>query len=106
MKKFNQYLTYMAVAMLSAAFGSCKKEDSFLNAKPDQSLSVPSTLQDLQSLIHNEGIMNQHYPGLGQVSSDDSFVSTSFWNNQTASERNAYIWAKVIYNAGANVSDW
>ncbi|QEM04893.1 RagB/SusD family nutrient uptake outer membrane protein [Mucilaginibacter rubeus] len=102
---FYKTLFYTVVYYLLLCSG-CKKETDFLNAKPNEALAVPSTLNDLKSLLHNQGILNQHYPALGQISSDDSYVTTSFYNTTTTTERNAYIWAKQIYDPGANVGDW
>jgi len=102
-------ITFQKITLLiftAALFVACKKEDSFLNQKPNISLAVPSTLADLQGILHDEVILNDDYPVLGEIASDDYFVTTSDWNNQTTTARNAYIWAKTIYDPGTNVIDW
>ena len=84
----------------------CKKQDSFLDAKPNQALAIPSTLSDLQELIDNESVFNENYPSLGQISTDDYFIDPSFWTSRGTTEKNAYVWAKQIYPANSNVADW
>ncbi|RKR80561.1 SusD-like starch-binding protein associating with outer membrane [Mucilaginibacter gracilis] len=105
MKKQLKKFTYITL-IITTCMSSCKKQDQFLATKPDQALSVPNTLADLRSLEENEAIFNLNEPALGEISSDDFYVLTSYWNNLSTLERNSYIWAKQIYNAGANVSDW
>jgi len=106
MKKiFNTYLIFSLG--LFALLQSCKKENAFLDAKPNKALAVPSTLADLQGLIHNSGVFNEDYPVLGEVSTDDYYVTTSFWESDDEDEdRNAYIWAKNIFDPGANSDSW
>jgi len=79
-----------------------------LDQKPNIELAVPSTLADLQGLVHNQGVMNSDYPALGECSTDDFFVTSSTWNNDGYYDRNAYIWAKAIFdiNPGINDADW
>lgn len=86
--------------ILSIALFSCEKEDSFLDKKPIQSLTVPTTLQDFQEILNNESVFNSYSPSLGVMSGEDYYVTTSIWTNSTgtATERNAYLWAKEIYN--------
>ncbi|MCR8560764.1 RagB/SusD family nutrient uptake outer membrane protein [Mucilaginibacter sp. BJC16-A38] len=86
---------------------ACKKEDRFLAAKPDQQLFIPNTLTDLVNLIHNEQVFNTTDPGLGEIGTDDFFVTDAVWTGlSTTIDRNGYIWAKNVYDAGQNVSDW
>ncbi len=106
MKIIKYLLASFYLTLLVVLVSGCKKEDAFLNTKPNISLAVPSSLSDLQKLIHNQGILNQNYPVLGEIASDDYYVSSSLWDNQVAYQRNSYIWAKVVYDPGANVFDW
>lgn len=97
---------FFLLALASTIATGCKKQDEFLEAKPSASLAVPSSLADLQSLLQYESLFNSNDPALGQIASDDGYVSTSVWNSLTTLERNGYIWAKQVYDAGADVPDW
>lgn len=88
---------------------SCKKEDSFLGAKPNQALAVPSTLADLQNLLNDDQVFNRASdPALGEISSDDfSVQDDAFVALFLSAERNAYTWQNSIYDATlTQVSDW
>jgi hypothetical protein len=105
-KQFTIYGQLFMLSILLTGLTACKKQDDFLAAKPNTALAVPSTLADLQSLLQNESLFNSNDPSLGQISSDDGYVSTNDWNNLSGLERNGYIWNKTVYDAGANVADW
>jgi len=97
----------LSVAVLSVA--ACKKQDDFLNAKPNQSLEVPTTLADLQNLLNDENVFNRNCdPALGEISSDDFYVqNAAFSNLGTTLVTNAYTWNKTIYTASSTlVDDW
>ncbi|SDT68624.1 SusD family protein [Mucilaginibacter mallensis] len=106
MKDFTYLKACICFLLFAGVFSGCKKEDSFLNVKPNESLAVPSTLSDLQGIIHNQAVLNGNYPSLGEIACDDYYVSTSLWDNQGTTARNAYVWAKTVYDAGSNVPDW
>lgn len=83
---------------------SCKK--NFLEAKPDKSLVVPSTLKDFQALLDNTDIINSWMPYLGEIGSDDYYLQDDTWSSFTyPPEKNGYIWAKDIYE-GNSSADW
>ena len=84
----------------------CRKENSFLDAKPNQALAIPSSLNDLQLLINDESVFNRYYPSLGELSTDDYFIDASFWASGQGTEKNAYIWAKLLYPPNSGVGDW
>ena len=105
MKLFFLYLITSCIVFLPA----CKKTD-FLNAKPDQSLVVPSSLDDFQAILNNDFIMNgfgsSGYPVLGETGADDYFMSNDKYNNYLKpTYQNACIWNKDVFGAGA-VLDW
>jgi len=90
------------------SFNSCKKQDAFLEAKPNQALKTPTTLADLRTLLQNEDVFNnQPDPGLGQLASDDFLVQDEVFTGLPWSERNAYTWAKEVFDATTvQVNDW
>jgi len=85
----------------------CSKRDEFLNAKPQESLSTISSLDDAQNLLDNENLFNlASEPLLGELSSDDYYISDATWLEAPQNEQNAYLWAKQIYPVGKDVADW
>lgn len=87
---------------LSVVFWSC---DGFLDPKPDQSLLVPTTLDDMQALLDHNVVMNS-YGNLSSISSgefwttDDGFTGTA-----SLTVRAAYIWSDDLYPIGSS-PDW
>lgn len=84
---------------------SCKKQDDYLDAKTDDALAIPSTLNDVENLLHNEAVFNQSDPSLGMATCDEYYVPSSVWTTLLETERNAYIFEKDLYN-NAQVNDW
>ena len=102
MKKILLNLTVTVIFLLSI-MTSCRK--GYLDIKPDQALLVPQTIADLQALLNNTSIMNIG-PGLQVLATDEFHIPTAA-NLATLNslQRNAYIWAKDIYEGGTCV-DW
>lgn len=89
--------------------GSCKKEDKFLDAKPNQNLAIPSSLNDLVNLLNNETVFNRGAdPALGEISSDDFNVADIIYPNLSLNlERNTYTWQQTLYDATfTQIPDW
>jgi len=85
---------------------SCQKETDWLETKPNKALVVPTTLSDFQNLLNRESLFNVNDNALGFLAVEDYYVSYAVWQARaTATERNAYIWAKDIYE-GQSVTDW
>jgi hypothetical protein len=100
MKKFIN--TILIVSCLIVA--GCS--DDFLEKKPDKSLVVPTTLEDLQALLDNADRVMNIVPAIGMVASDDAFTTDNAWQGLfTATERNSYIWKDNIYE-GEACGDW
>lgn len=103
----NKNLILYIAAIICIITNGCNKAE-FLDAKPRTTISIPSTLQDLRQLLDNELVMNQGIT-LGDVSSDDYYLSASYWQNNVATtrgERNAYIWAEDIFEGQGAIPDW
>lgn len=83
---------------------ACQKSE-FLNKKPSTGIVAPTTLSDFTALLDNTVFLNCT-GGLGQLSADEYVVSDANWQTATATERNAYIWAKDIYAGDLNIPDW
>jgi len=77
-----------------------------MDAKPDKRAVVPSSLDDCQAMVDYTDVMNAYMPSLGEIGSDDFYVTYSVWNSLTgASERNAYVWAREMFDGGVSL-DW
>jgi starch-binding outer membrane protein, SusD/RagB family len=83
---------------------SCQKSP-FLNKKPNTDLIVPTTLADFQALLDNDLVIGLT-PVLGDVSADNFYLTTSFWQELDVVEKNAYVWAPDVYQGQGNVQDW
>ena len=96
-------LTKFFLTGIIAISAGCKK--NFLDAKPDKSLLIPSTLTDFQSLLDNNTVMNVG-TAINTIASDDIYTNSATLQSTTvASARNSYVWAKDIYE-GSTPSDW
>jgi tetratricopeptide (TPR) repeat protein len=78
----------MLLFWISGQLCSCQK---YLDAKPDKSLAVPTTLQDFRALMDFQGLTN-NFPYAGSIASDDYFVGLSDWQAFEVNPRNTYIW--------------
>src|SRR4051812_13964386 len=98
MRSFTLFILYFS-SFVSLCFYSCKKETEFLNGKPNQALALPSSLNDLQLILDNDGVFNFACdPSLGTISADEFYVTSDIWlAAATPTERNAYVFEKDIF---------
>ncbi|GAB2769914.1 RagB/SusD family nutrient uptake outer membrane protein [Rhabdobacter roseus] len=87
--------------LLAVGALSCQPFDAWLDVKRDRADVLPETLLDLQALLDNTLVFNQGYPLLGQVSADHLVVPDDRLNAISPAERNAYVWAKDVYEGAA-----
>jgi hypothetical protein len=67
--------------------------DSFLEVKPNQKMTVPSTLKDCDALLDDYYTMNNSYPVVGEIASDHYYLtSTSFEAITQNADRDSYLW--------------
>lgn len=96
-------LLFLTICFLAA---SCKKQNEWLDVKSNKADVVPASLQDFQALLDNDRVMNESYPVLGLISSDNYYVTYANWQSRaTAQERNTYLWLPDIYE-GESGFDW
>lgn len=91
--------------IIAALFGatSCNK---YLDAVPDKSLTVPTTLQDMTALLDNDIIAIYSNPALGEIGSDDYYLEYTTYQSRTPLiARNAYTWQTDVFQ-GNTVIDW
>lgn len=91
------YLILVAGIILMVLPG-CKK---FLDAKPDDSLAVPTTIAEAQALLDIYSIMNTTAPNLGAESDDDFYMSNNYFNSTTTNNQDNYLWKKDVVTDGA-----
>src|SRR6266550_3826786 len=88
---------------------SCKK-GGFLDTKPDQSISIPTSIAECQALLDNDAVMNGYgkagYPNLGFTGCDDYYVNGTQFAQFTATDQHAVVLAKDIYAPDEEVNDW
>src|SRR5690349_1488261 len=95
-----------SIKLLALLFCLASCGDDFLERKSDKSIIVPTTYEDLQSLLDNNVDAFNIDPGMGFIGSDDYTIEEMYWEYlYTATERNGYIWNKEIYE-GETGYDW
>lgn len=102
--KYQYVMTFFIVSCLLMA--GCGK--SFLNPKPNSSIINPTSIQDYQNLLENDEYVNAVGSGLSQLSADEYyFMDYDAWQSTySATERQAYIWAKDVFGGETNIQDW
>ncbi len=103
------------VLLLCSLWIGCSKE-KFLDEKPNQAMVIPQTLEDLQAIVDNTGLLNgilgSNHPGivpiLGQTASDEYFFGRpNLYANAHPFIVNTYTWSQEDVYAGKNsVNDW
>ncbi|MDE1191352.1 MAG: RagB/SusD family nutrient uptake outer membrane protein [Arachidicoccus sp.] len=92
-----------SLLFLCAVLVGCKK---YLDAKSDKKLTVPTTLQDMQSLLDYYYRVNNYEPGAGVTASDEYYLTHENYNSLTLeTDRNVYLWNKD-YQFPAGFNDW
>lgn len=98
-----------ALVVLSASImliaASCEK--GFLEKKPDSSIVLLSSIEDLWNLLDNYQVMN-YTSSLPQLSADEYFIINDdvFDGLIRETQRNAYIWADNPYGSETTVASW
>jgi len=94
-------LTLLAITSCCMLFiVSCKK---YLDAKPDKSLVVPTTLNDLQAILDYSSRMNEG-TSFGEASADNYYLNDDDYNTLSDEVKKAYIWENFSYSDYPN--DW
>ncbi|WEA01750.1 RagB/SusD family nutrient uptake outer membrane protein [Mucilaginibacter sp. SJ] len=94
---FTRVYLSMSLCILVSSLSGCKK---YLDSKPDQSISTPSTIDDLYGIIYNYNFVNARYPSASEVASDDYYLTTADYNSLTNPQNNYYLWTKYSLNIG------
>jgi len=92
--------------MILGSVQSCKKEDKFLSAIPNNQLSVPNTLDDLNLMIRDEGTFNNSETDLSIASADEYYPTELLWDANDEVSKNVYLWKSGDVFGTQPVSDW
>lgn len=94
----------VALLCLAVALSSCMKE--FLDIKSDRSQAVPTRLKDFSAMLDNNVMNNYSSHMLGEIGSDDYFLTFDRWNLLTVpAQKNGYVWAEDVYE-DQPTEDW
>jgi len=81
---------------------SCEK---WLEKKPNDNLTVPNNLTDLQGILDNASVMNNASPAFDEASADNYFVPPIQYNTLGVRTQEAYTWQLEYYNWPAEWGD-
>ncbi len=85
----------MSILLMSPFFFACKK---FLEKRPNKSLVVPASYQDLQAILDNYSL-SSGCPSQLEVGADNYFLSLADWQALPVQEdKDNYIWKKDATN--------
>ncbi len=104
MKNFINKLAFFLPLLLCIACG-----EDFLDVKRNANQVVPQTLEDYQSLLGQESIMNRtslylNFIGADEYTVKDNFISAIPLTQKWAT--NAYTWNSDIFESNDNSMDW
>ena len=98
----NKYLSIISFILVIFLFNSCRK---YLDAKPDKTLEIPSTISDLQAILDYDNFLNTgNGISFGEASADNYYLPDAVFNSQNNENQNAYIWSNTNYIDYPN--DW
>ncbi len=75
----------------------CKKQNEWLDAQKDPNDKLLKKLADFQTLLNNTTVFNSNYASIGQLGCDNYYLNDQYFNLTAATEKNAYIWKKDIF---------
>lgn len=89
MKKINLFRAAVSILFFTAFLGCTK----YLDMKPDLRKAVPKTLEDCSALLNNYSILNQGYPYIGELASDNFMMTSSNWQSVSIVEdKELFVW--------------
>ncbi|WP_186758651.1 RagB/SusD family nutrient uptake outer membrane protein [Echinicola salinicaeni] len=97
MKNISKPIFKIMIISLMQLLSAC---DSFLDPRPDHSVLVPETLEDIQALLDNTVVFNTQ-AGLTSIASDEFWTTDEGWAAlSNPAEQATYIWADDPYQGG------
>ncbi|MBS0027093.1 RagB/SusD family nutrient uptake outer membrane protein [Chitinophaga hostae] len=86
------------ILLLGGLLGGLVGCNKYLEVQPDNTLTVPKTLTDLQALLNNSQKMNlQRTPNFSEASGDDYFLSDDQFNSLDVELQRIYTWKVKEY---------
>lgn len=82
-------MTIIFLLVVSFTQSACTK---FLDTKPNQTLSVPNSLGDLQALLDTYYRLNNIDAGSSETSADNYYLTDADWNSLAEPERRLHTW--------------
>lgn len=85
--------SFLLWGLIGAFLASC---EGFLEEKPNKSILVPSTVEDVRAILDNYTTLNSNSLS-SFILSDDWVTSTANWEALGPWEQNAYLWQNEIF---------
>jgi tetratricopeptide (TPR) repeat protein len=92
------------ILILALAVTSC--EDGWLEEKRDIKIVVPSTLEDIKLILHDDDKLAKDNINFAELSADDYYIPNDILPNVPFIDRNAYLWEDDIYGVATTINDW
>ncbi|RZJ91946.1 MAG: RagB/SusD family nutrient uptake outer membrane protein [Chryseobacterium sp.] len=101
-------IKFFCICFLSSillVFLGCKKT---LEEKSNQSLVIPTTIEDAQAILDYNSILNENEPGSAEISADDYYLTDSDWSSLIIEQdQNTYKWKENdLFRLGTLGNDW
>ena len=99
MKNIKNFLLQLMV--LGGLF-SC---EGFLEEKPQKSILVPNTLEDVRALLDNYTTLNENAL-MDFILADDWVTTTANWESLNPWEQNSYLWKSLVFEPTERSTDY
>lgn len=91
-------MKFTHVILIGVVLLGCSCGNNFLDVKPDKKINIPSEIRDFEALLNNTDIHNLTLPTIGEISSDDYYLSFDQWSSILYPiESNGHIWANDLF---------
>ncbi|NNU34424.1 RagB/SusD family nutrient uptake outer membrane protein [Mucilaginibacter sp. S1162] len=87
-----RYRLTLGLLLMVLALPACKK---YTDAKPDQKITTPSTIDDPEGMLDNYSVLNAQYPSASEVSADNYYLADADYSSLVERQRNFYLWQKT-----------
>lgn len=97
-----KYITILIASTF--LFTACRKE--WLDAKPNKSLVVPSTIADYQALLDNTTVFKSNL-GNTELATNDYLTTAAIWQSSDIAEQRIYMWNNDPFQGRSlSAGDW
>lgn len=100
--KTKRPLTIFLFCSFLLVTAGCKK---YLEVKPDKSLVVPNSIEDVRALLDANQNISIYSMGIGEASADNYYMTENGWESlYSDGSRSVYIWgSEIVYDEFPNV---